>query len=166
MEVYKIIHSLDLDLTVFTSLFRSFPREFVNWKPTSDKWNLLEIVNHLYDEEQYDFRARCKKILEQDKEWDSIDPAGWVKTRQYAEKDFNQSVHNFVDERKRSVEWLEKVKDKDWNTFVVHDKMGNIPAIKMLNLWLAHDILHIRQIIRLQWLYLEKDNDLGYAGDW
>ena len=34
--------------------------------------------------------------------------------------------------------------------------------------WLAHDYLHIRQIIRYQYHYLKESTaiDLGYAGNW
>ncbi len=34
--------------------------------------------------------------------------------------------------------------------------------------WLAHDLLHMRQIIKIKYLYLEQSSnvDLHYAGAW
>jgi hypothetical protein len=41
-------------------------------------------------------------------------------------------------------------------------------AMLFLSNWLAHDYLHIRQIIKLKFDYLEKmtGEGLSYAGDW
>ena len=32
--------------------------EQARWKPDSETWSILEVVNHLYDEEREDFRVR------------------------------------------------------------------------------------------------------------
>jgi hypothetical protein len=33
--------------------------EQARWKPEADSWSILEVVNHLYDEEREDFRTRA-----------------------------------------------------------------------------------------------------------
>jgi len=39
------------------------PREDARWKPPSGAWSILEIINHLADEETRDFRARVSLTL-------------------------------------------------------------------------------------------------------
>ena len=41
-------------------------------------------------------------------------------------------------------------------------------AENILANWLAHDLLHIRQITTLHWEYLSNmsESNLSYAGDW
>jgi len=37
--------------------------ELAVWKPAPGKWSILEVVNHLYDEEREDFRQRLELVL-------------------------------------------------------------------------------------------------------
>ena len=38
----------------------------IQWKQSENKWSMLEIICHLYDEEREDFRSRLAKILFED----------------------------------------------------------------------------------------------------
>lgn len=76
---------------LFQALLRDVPDELRHWKPAPDKWCLLEIVCHLYDEEREDFRARLRHVLETpDEPLPSIDPVGWVTQRDYLAQDYDQ----------------------------------------------------------------------------
>ena len=45
------------------------------WKPAEDEWSILEVVNHLAEEETDDFRVRLGQLLEDPrKAWPPIDP--------------------------------------------------------------------------------------------
>ncbi len=59
-----IIEELDKNRFVFENLLKNKNEEEYLWKPSPDKWCLLEIICHLYDEEREDFRARTKHTLE------------------------------------------------------------------------------------------------------
>jgi len=169
MKVVEIINQLDSNSKVFENLLSINCSEEIKWKQSEEKWCLLEIVNHLYDEEREDFRARLGKILNRDHEWDPIDPEGWVTSRKHMEKDYYQTLKNFLDERKKSIEWLKNLKVDDWNVKAVHPKFGEFAAYPMLCNWLAHDYLHIRQITRLKYQMLEdslKPGEVQYAGEW
>lgn len=169
MKVVEIINQLDSNSKVFENLLSINCSEEIKWKHSEEKWCLLEIVNHLYDEEREDFRARLGKILNRDPEWDPIDPEGWVTSRKYMEKDYYQTLKNFLDERKKSIEWLKNLKVDDWNVKALHPKFGEFAAYPMLCNWLAHDYLHIRQITRLKYQMLEdslKPGEVQYAGKW
>jgi hypothetical protein len=169
MEIKQIIDNLESNIKVFEGLCANITPEQAKWKPSEDKWSVLEVVNHLYDEEQFDFRARVEKLLEHDKEWEPIDPQGWVTSKNYYKRDFRKSLKNFINERQKSVLWLRSLKDKGWDIPLEHPKLGTFTAYRMLSAWLAHDYLHVRQIMRLLFQYMQvigKNDMIEYAGKW
>lgn len=56
----KVTEQLQKNKFVFQSLLEDVQPELITWRPRPDKWCLLEIVCHLYDEEQLDFRYRAQ----------------------------------------------------------------------------------------------------------
>ena len=170
MDTKYIIDRLVHNEKVFREILTGVTGNQVHWKPAPDKWSMLEIVNHLYDEEQLDFRERVKAALE-NREAPPIDPQGWVKSKNYADRDYVQSVANFLLERERSIEWLhglEGNKDVNWESKWTNPQF-EMTAYAFLVNWLAHDYLHIRQINRMNYLYLNEitgDQSLQYAGEW
>ena len=169
MKTNTIINELKRNLGIFQNLLKDQSPELVYWKADEKKWCLLEIICHLYDEEREDFRARVKICLESpDQSLPPIDPVGWVKQRKYLEKDFETMLQNFSNERKKSVKWLNSLKDPNWDNFIVHPALGKMSALKFLQNWLVHDFIHIRQILKLKYDYLEDSTseDLTYAGNW
>lgn len=165
-----IIKKLEENAPVFKNLLENNTEEQVHWKPSPEKWSLLELINHLYDEEREDFRQRIKNVLEDPlKEWYSVDPLKWVTEREYDKRDMKTSLNNFLAERIKSVEWLKSLASSSWKSAYKHPKLGEISAEKLLANWLAHDYLHIRQVTFLQYSYLSHkvpSISLDYAGNW
>jgi hypothetical protein len=127
------------------------------WKPAPDKWSVLEVINHLYDEERDDFRMRLDLILyHPGKDWPPIDPPNWAIERKYNQRKLNESLNNFVAEREESVNWLKNLKHPDWTRIYSHPKIGDIRGGDMLAAWLAHDYLHLRQIVNLHLEYHDR----------
>ncbi|MBL7929478.1 MAG: DinB family protein [Bacteroidia bacterium] len=169
MESKIVFNELERNISVFKSLLEKIPEEQYRWKPSPDKWNLLEIVCHLHDEELEDFRARVKHVLETPSEkMPGINPVELVSLRKYAEQDYETTLDAFLTDRKNSVEWLRSLKNPTWNNFYTHAKLGNLYAGMFLNNWLAHDLLHIRQITRLKFDYFrfKTGESFDYAGNW
>ena len=169
MNTTYIISELKKNKFVFRELFQNLDNKLIVWKQTHEKWSLLEIICHLYDEEREDFRARLKSTLENPElEFNPIDPAGWVTSRKYMEQDFNSKLNDFLQERKNSIAYLQQLKEPKWDNFYQHPKFGNLSAKMFFTNWLAHDYLHIRQIVKLKFDYLQitTDEKLNYAGDW
>ena len=169
MNYNHIISELQQNKTIFHSLFQHMDTDMQLWKPAPGKWCMLEIICHLYDEERDDFRTRLRHILENpEAAMQPIDPEGWVISRAYAEEHYNHKLNAFIHEREVSVAWLYTLEEAIWDNVHMHPKLGTISAHMMLANWLAHDYLHIRQIIRLKYLYLQKTTgqNLDYAGNW
>jgi hypothetical protein len=139
------------------------------WSQKPGKWCLLEIICHLFDEEREDFRTRVRCVLEDpNTPPPSFDPLIWVKERNYIGQDFNSVLSKFLIERDKSITWINTLENPKWDNTYHHPKLGPMSAYLFLTNWLAHDYLHIRQIIRLKFDYLKEmsNESLNYAGDW
>ena len=154
---------------VFECLLEGLSEKEYTWREREGKWNLLEIVCHLYDEEREDFRARVSSVLEDpEKHLQAIDPQGWVLSRDYSGQSYNNTVRKFLEERDNSVAWLESLSSPKWKNTYEHPKLGPMTARLFLVNWVAHDYLHIRQITRIRYHYLQltAGEPLDYAGEW
>lgn len=169
MNLDYFVGRLAEDVKVFESLLSSVGREQARWKPAPEKWSIVEVVNHLYDEEREDFRARLRMLLTRpDQRWPPIDPQRWAVEREYIKRDLGESLRNFLRERADSLAWLRSLDAPDWQVTYEHTQ-GPFTAGDLLASWLAHDFLHIRQITRLHWEYvslLAAPHSSAYAGPW
>ncbi len=151
------------------SLAASISDEQARWKPDAESWSILEVVNHLYDEEQYDFRVRLDIILHRpDEPWPPIDPQGWVTEREYNAQDLAASLANFLAEREKSIAWLRSLGEPNMDAFV-ESPFGSMTAGEMFAAWVAHDLLHMRQLVELHYAYTQKQlqpYNPRYAGEW
>ena len=155
MDIDYFISSLKNSATKIESFLQGVSDEQAQWKPRPEKWSILEVVNHLYDEEKYDFRKRIDLTLHTpDKDWPLIDPEGWVQDHEYYKKDFQLSVKNFILERNRSLGWLGNLSKPDWDQIHQHPVIGPLKAGDLLASWATHDFLHLRQLYGLQAQYL------------
>lgn len=155
---------------VIVELLQPVGEEQALWRPSPESWSLVEVINHLIDEEKEDFRAHLDLILHSPEiPWPEMDPKRWPIERNYMERDFEESVERFAEERARSCDWLSSLKDPDWDR--THEQPGYPPlrAGDLLVSWAAHDLLHVRQIVRLQYQFLTRLADpysVRYAGEW
>jgi len=137
-------------------------------RPDPDRWSIVEILGHLADEEREDFRLRLDLTLHHPNEpWPALDPR-----RRVADLDFNgrplpTALDDFLAERRRSIEWLASLQDPAWDQGRNHPSAGRLTAGDLLASWLAHDLLHIRQLARTLWHHiglLAPDRRVDYAG--
>jgi len=169
MHPNTIIDELHKNHSVFQKLLEGTSQEHYRFKPDSSTWCLLEVLCHLLDEEREDFRARVKHVLEHPElPLQSISPKTWPVERDYLNQNFDTVLHDFLFERQQSVAWLRSLKEPNWNLSITNDALGTMTAHSFLTNWLAHDYLHIRQINRIKYEYLNAKGsaDLGYAGNW
>jgi hypothetical protein len=96
-----------------------------------------------------------------------FDPTKWPASRNYMGQDYAAKLAGFLDERTKSVTWLESLVDPQWYNAYQHPKLGPLSAELFLANWLAHDYIHIRQLNRLAFEYLQHQSgtDLSYAGN-
>jgi len=168
IDINDLTHTLERNARVIRELVDGITEPRATWRSSPGKWSLVEIVNHLYDEEREDFRQRIDLVLHRREEpWPPMDPAGWVVARNYQSRRLDESLKNFLDERKLSVEWLRNLEASDWDAEKPHPAGWPLSAGTLLVSWVAHDYLHIRQITRLlyeQWKENAQPYSVEYAG--
>lgn len=151
------------------SLLAGITQEESQVKPTPDAWSILEVTCHLYDEEREDFREHLDFILHRQKEeWHVIHPQEWVSERKYNEQSFAEMRERFFAERAKSLTWLKELANADWE-ITYTSEYGSVSAGEMFSCWVAHDNLHIRQLVELRRAHIERITQpysIGYAGDW
>jgi hypothetical protein len=144
-------------------MFAGITPEQARWKPNPEKWSLLEIVNHLYDEECEDFRTRVQMTLEDpSRQWPMIDPQGWVTKRAYGDRELGESIERFAAARKESLAWLRSLDEGGnssealpWDNAYQHPDIGPLRAGDLMLSWLEHDYLHMRQVAGLMYQFAE-----------
>lgn len=169
MDLTYYIQSFSNNKRIFESLLSKLSSKEILWKPSPEKWCPLEIICHLFDEEVEDFRTRVHHVLETpDHTPPPVNPVQWVTERDYLNQDFHQKLNAFLLERENSILWLKSLKQPSWDNAYLHPKLGPMTAKYFLVNWLAHDQLHIKQILRLKYDYLRtvSGENLEYAGQW
>ena len=170
MDLDRVIVRLRRNRSMFEHLLGDVEDGHALVRPEPGKWNLLEVVNHLLDEERLDFRARIDLLVRRPGEpWPPIDPEGWVVAHGYAERDYAESVSAFLGERDQSLAWLTALEEPDWSGSYAHAQFGDLRAGDLLASWLVHDYLHLRQIARIQASIvadLVPGFSPAYAGPW
>ena len=162
VELENGVKTIDLLISCVTQLE-------ARYKPSPDTRSILEVMAHFYDEEREDFRPRLAIILERpETAWSRIDPDGWVIERNYNDRDLIETWNAFKLERENTLAWLRGLGRVDWEAQYMAP-FGVIKAGDMLAAWVAHDLLHIRQLVELRWtrlVNLVQPYSLNYAGDW
>ena len=185
MEFSVLYQELQNSTEMIRALLAGVEPEAARLKPSAESWSILEVVCHLYDEEREDFREHLDFILStststrsvrrlkadfhrQKEEWHVIDTEGWVTGRKYNEQNFAEMQEKFFVEREKSLAWLKGLQNPDWaKTYTTPYR--TMSAGEMFACWVAHDNLHIRQLVELRRMRLEnitKPYNLEYAGDW
>ena len=169
MEVNAFYQELQNSTEMIRALLAGVAQDEARLKPSAQSWSILEVVSHLYDEEREDFREHFDFILHrQYQKWHAIDPERWVTKRKYNEQNFAEMQKKFFVEREKSFAWLRGLQNPDWEkTYTALNR--TISAGEMFACWVAHDNIHIRQLVELRRFRLEKITipyNLEYAGDW
>lgn len=150
MDPDSLIARLEQQGEALARTFVDVPPDELRWKPADDRWSMLEVLGHLCDEETGDFRVRIRMTLEGAGEWPSIDPEGWVRERGHANGDPAALLETFTRERAASVAWLRSLGEVDWSASYEHPQLGTLAAGDLLAAWVAHDLLHLKQVLGLR----------------
>jgi hypothetical protein len=169
MDMESLSAKMAENATRIRALVRGVSGQQARWKPDPASWSILEVVNHLLDEERQDFRVRLDYTFHRPGEpWPPIDPEGWVTERQYNQTDLETSLDAFLAEREASLAWLKDLPAPNWQA-TYEAPWGPIPAGDLFASWVAHDLLHMRQLVELHWAYTTAELGpyrVDYAGVW
>ena len=163
------ISRLRANAKVIENLISEVEPEQAVWKSAPENWSIIEAVYHLYQTESGDFRPRLEKTLRNPLEiWDALDSEIWNEQRLSNRLNLPETARLFLVERGKSIEWLARIKDADWSNAHSTEKL-TLSAGDLLASWLAHDFLHIKQITRIEYDYvnfISAPYKTAYAGKW
>jgi hypothetical protein len=169
MDLASQIARLAADAQAITALVEATTDAQARWRPGPEDWSILEVICHLADEEREDFRMRLDYTLHRPgAPWPPTDPQGWVTERGYNEHDLASALADFRAERARSIAWLESLAVPDWDSSY-STRFGPLCAGDLLASWVAHDLLHLRQLVELHWAWTNRavaPYETRYAGEW
>ena len=169
IKLHQFINQLVVNAQAIRHLTESVSDEQAQWKPDPETWSLQEVMEHLYYEESMDFRKHLMEMFsEPPLPWGSNNPADYVKV-----ESLQQALEDFLSERNASIDWLEVLKNPDWEaaskaSFGLEEELV-LRAGDVLTSWVAHDFLHLRQINELLYAWNQKQADpysVQYAGGW
>ena len=145
MDLESIIISLESTARAIAAAVEGVDDETANWKPDEDTWSIVEIVNHLADEEDEDFRKRVSLTMQDpDLDWPPIDPQNAAVERRFNERTLRKSISRFGEERARSLAWLRAMSESpELDRKKTHPR-GDLRVGDLLASWAAHDLLHLR----------------------
>lgn len=169
MEYSFLYQQLESNAVRIAKLAWPIAETEARWKPDPTSWSILEVINHLYDEEREDFRVRLDIILHHPElSFPLIDPEGWVIARKYNERDLEKSLENYLSERHDSLARLQTLEQVDWRR-EYRSHSVNFRAGDMFASWVKHDLLHMRQIVEIRHALVvakARPFNLEYAGKW
>ena len=169
MDINAAIAQLTTQGQAILQLAEDLTLEQARWKPDEKSWSMLEVMNHLVDEEVLDFRRHLDHLLHTPSApWPEIDPQGWVTSKHYNERQLDATLAAFAAEREKSIAWLQTLDSPNWDSAAAMP-WGSLSAGDMLASWLAHDLLHLRQLVELRYALTQKScapYSVEYAGGW
>ena len=151
------------------ALLGGLSEEEACWRNDDESWSLVEVVEHLVDEELLDFGPRLEVVLENPAAtYTAIDPEASVLALRGQRGDLGQALARFRELRMASISWLRGLDEADWEQTKSDPDIGTLTAGDLLTSWACHDALHLRQIARELHHLAERDSghDGSYAGGW
>lgn len=168
MKAGFLIDRLERHAAIVQTILQGVDDAQARWRSAPEKWSILEVLCHLLDEEREDFRQRLDLTLHRpEADWPPIDPRGWVLARSYAARELGPTLDAFLEERAGSIRWLRGLASPSWPSEHRHPVFGSMSAGDLLASWVAHDLLHVRQILELQRAFAKGESEpysTEYAG--
>lgn len=82
MDYQALLKTLEDNGERIKAMVQHFSDQDLRWKPDPDSWSMLEVINHLVEEEEEDFSVRLRITLQGAGDpWQPIDPEGRVTAR-------------------------------------------------------------------------------------
>ncbi len=169
INIEETIRQLTGNVEAMRALMQTISEEQAHWKPSPETWSLAEVMGHIYNEERIDFRSHLREMLNEP-------PKPWGEFREELVLVANcrQALEGFMVEREASIAWLKALESPGWDTksqapFGPLSLSITLSAGDVLASWVAHDFLHIRQMIELLYAWNAKQASpysVDYAGGW
>lgn len=119
-------------------------------RPESEgKWSVRHVLRHLADSEIV-WGYRLRLVLAQERpRLSGYDQDAWADRLGYADADVGEAMEEFRVLRRGQLRLLERASPADLRRVGLHDERGEETVSHMTRLYAGHDLLHLRQIDRI-----------------
>jgi len=122
----------------------------LRFKPDADHFSVLENICHLRDIEVEGYAWRLELLLEEDDPvLPDLDGAALARERRYQTQAFSTALQTFLEARRRNLETLTRLAPVDLERRGEFGEMGIIDLAQLLDMWIAHDQEHLKEIDQL-----------------
>ena len=142
-----LIEALESSPRDLARLLRPIDAAAAQWRPAPDEWCIADVVAHLgYCEAPY--LARLRRVVEQD---NPLEPALLPDERAHdLARPLAALLEAFVAWRAETVAFLSGLEQRDWGRALVHATIGPTKLRDQVQELVAHDNLHLEQIVTLR----------------
>jgi len=114
-------------------------------------WSAFDVVGHLIEGEKYNWIPRIETIIlkGQTESFPPIDRFSQLHTN--SAKTMEHLLSEFTEHRMKSLERLSELIDShsDFTQTGLHPDFGSVTLSEQISTWVAHDLDHIAQIVRV-----------------
>ncbi len=148
---------------VLKSLLGGLSEDWINQNEGPETWSPYDIIGHLIHGEKTDWIPRAQIVLSYSKDKRFVPFDRFAQFSESAGKTMETLLEEFEILRKQNINILEslKIKDNDYQRIGIHPEFGEVTFGQLLSTWVAHDLGHISQIVRVMAKRYKED-----AGPW
>jgi DinB superfamily len=145
-ERLKKIESYGQACDKLSAALPRFPREMWQYRPSSDRWTIHEIIVHLADSEANSY-ARCRRfIAEPGATVMAYDEMAWAQRLNYHAQSPEAAIELFRQLRHSSYELIKSLPEAAWANTIVHPENGVMTLDDWLDVYDRHIPDHIAQM--------------------
>ncbi|MFY9555382.1 MAG: DinB family protein [Blastocatellia bacterium] len=135
----------------FNHLLRGLPDPWIKGNEGSDTWSPFDVLGHLIHGEETDWIPRAKIILEhgEARVFESFDR--FAQFEKSKGKSVDQLLDQFQSLRNENLKILQQMEitSEKLSLQGTHPSLGKVTLAELLATWVAHDLSHIAQALRV-----------------
>jgi hypothetical protein len=146
---------------VLNTLLRDLPDNWIRNNEGADTWSPYDVVGHLIHGENTDWISRLEITLSDSTDKDYTPFDRFAQLQESQGKTLSMLLDEFASIRKRNIAILlsKNITQGDLSRQAIHPKFGTVTLNQLLSTWVAHDMDHIFQIVRV--IAYQYDKEVG-----
>ena len=132
------------------AIVAELPASAITAREAPGKWSIGEVIQHLADSELVGAN-RFRMVMAHDSPpLLAYDQDLWAERLRYSESNVNDALEEFSLIRRSNVRLFERASPTDFDRVGMHSERGEESLRHLLELYAGHDLVHLRQIERIQ----------------
>lgn len=150
-SIEKSLPILQRTPVVLKTLLEGLDDEWIMNNEGGETWSPYDVVGHLIHGEQTDWIARIKICVAETGDKHFVPFDRFAQFHESRGKTLTQLLDEFAAARKQSLETFSQlnITEADLDKTAIHPKFGTVTLRQLLSTWVAHDLSHIGQIVRV-----------------